>query len=104
MTHLQSLFQDIGNMPQLKKSLLSKYPYVAMDPEIQSGWPCIKETRVRVVDIFRATVKGYSNKKIIMQFKEMDVNLTTEQLNQAFCFTLEWINFLNASKNIKTSG
>ncbi len=100
MIHLQALFQELGVIPQLNKNLLSKYPDIAIDPEIQSGWPCIKGTRVRVIDIFRATVKGYSNKKIIMQFQEMDVKLTNEQLNQAFSFTLEWINSLNASKNI----
>ncbi len=103
MTHLQTLFQETGQIPQFNKNLLSKHPEVSRNSEIQSGWPCIKGTRVRVVDIFRATVKGYTNEKIIMQFKEMEVNLTTKQLNDAFNFTLEWLNDLNARKNKQAS-
>ncbi len=52
------------------------------------------------LDIFRARIKGYSPQNIIMQFKEMDVNITLEQLNQAFSFTVEWLYSLHAKKKI----
>lgn len=103
MTQMQVLFSESGQIPQLKRNLISKYPDISTDPAIQGGWPIIKSTRVLAFDIFRARIKGYSSQDIIMQFKEMDVHLTLEQLNQAFSFTLEWLYSLHAKKKIRTT-
>ncbi|HCS78574.1 TPA: hypothetical protein DIV55_02420 [Patescibacteria group bacterium] len=103
MTNLQQIFSDTSGNPTFHKSLLTKYPTVSINPNIQGGWPVIKGTRVTTIDIFRAIIKGHSPESIILQFKEMGVSLNKDQLDNAFRFSLEWLYFLHAKREKKAT-
>jgi len=51
---LQVLFPENNSIPQIPNKLFQDFPNIVSDPEIHSGWPHIKGTRILAMDIFRA--------------------------------------------------
>ena len=101
---LQILYPEGKSIPTIPRNLITNFSNIICDSDIHSGWPHIKGTRILATDIFRSQVQGYSLNNMIMEFKEMGVLVSKEQLEEAFLFTLEWLRYsLNEEKNSKTS-
>jgi len=62
-----------------------KNEYVTVDPEVRFGKPCIKETRIAVVDILNLLSAGYTMGEIIEQYPE----LNKKQVKGAIQFATE---------------
>lgn len=103
MTSTQVFFPKENSLPSIATKLLNQFPNIAIDPDIHSGWPHIKGTRVLATDILRAQIQGYSLETMIMEFKEMGVKVTKEQLVEACRFTIKWMNYLDEKKASKSS-
>lgn len=87
------LFPETGErLPIPPSYLLAKFKSITTTPEIHSGLPHIKNTRILAADIFRAIVKGYSYERILMDFKEIGVSVSKRDLEDAFNFTVSWLN------------
>jgi uncharacterized protein (DUF433 family) len=56
--------------------------YISINPEIRFGKPCIKDTRIAVVDILQWLASGMSNKEILEDFPE----LKEEHIRAALAF------------------
>lgn len=97
------LFPNSHTKPKISQNLLQKYTNIAVNPQIHSGWPHIQNTRILAVDIFRAIVKGYTYERITMDFKEMGVRVTKIELEDAFNFTLSWLNEASNEREKKAS-
>lgn len=76
----------------IQPSLVSKYKYISINSEIQSGLPCIKGTRIVVFEVFIAQMQGYSIDKLILDYKEMKTPVTREKLLEAFEFSAEVVS------------
>ena len=101
---LQILFPETISLPFVPNKLFQQFPNISSDPDIHAGWPVIKGTRILATDIFRAQVRGDSTDELIMQFKEMGIkNVTKNILNEAFRFTLKWMESLDEKKAKKIS-
>ena len=48
--------------------------YISIDPEIRFGKPCIKGTRISVVDILLWLASGMSNEEILEDFPALEDN------------------------------
>lgn len=104
MTMLQVLFPETITLPYISKNLFQQFPNITSDPKIHAGWPVIKGTRILATDIFRAQVEGHSVSELTMQFKEMGIkNISKDILNEAFRFTIKWMNSLDEKKSLRTS-
>ncbi|KKR31348.1 MAG: hypothetical protein UT63_C0073G0014 [Candidatus Gottesmanbacteria bacterium GW2011_GWC2_39_8] len=103
--HTYQIFSVEGNeIPFIPKKLFSEYPDIVSDLNIHSGWPCIKNTRIKATDIFMAQVlKGYGIEKMVLDFKSMSIKVTKKELEEACRFTIEWLHALNEKKTTKTS-
>lgn len=103
MISFNLLFTE-GSPPRIPKKLIRSYPAIAISPRIRSGWPHIKNTRILATDIFRAQVKGSTYATLLEDFRGMGVKINKEAFEQAYGFTIEWLNYLyNAKKGSKTS-
>lgn len=101
---LQVLFPEKTNLPYLSNNLLQQFPEIVSDPNIHSGWPVIKGTRILATDIFRAQVEEHSAEELILQFKEIGIkHITSNIINEAVRFTLKWMSSLDEKKSQKTS-
>lgn len=97
------LFPKSHTKPKIPQNLLQKYTNIVVSPQIRSGRPHIQNTRILAVDIFRANVKGYTYDRLIMDFKEMGVKVTKRELEDAFNFTLSWLNEASNEREKKAS-
>lgn len=85
-----------------KSSLLSEYSHIAIDPLIQGGQPHIKGTRILASEVFIAQLEKISIDKLLLEYKHIGVDVTKDQLREAFKFTLESIaRYLNERKTSK---
>lgn len=101
---LQQILTFQGNLPPVPKKLLLDYPNIAINPEIHSGLPHIKGTRILAFDIFRSQVKGHSINSMILDFKTMGVIVSEKQLEEAVRFTLDWLHdIIHGQKTSKAS-
>jgi len=62
-----------------------KNKYITVDPEVRFGKPCIKETRIAVVDILNLLSAGYTIEEITEQYPE----LNKKQVKGAIQFATE---------------
>lgn len=85
-----------------KSSLLTEFPHIAIDPLVQGGQPHIKGTRILASEVFIAQLEKISLDKLIMEYKQIDVHVSKEQLQEAFQFTLASISrYLHEKKTSK---
>ncbi|MBF0264951.1 MAG: DUF433 domain-containing protein [Gammaproteobacteria bacterium] len=56
--------------------------YITINPDIRSGKPCIKGTRITVYDILEYLAGGMSEKEILDDFP----NLSHEDIQMVFAF------------------
>ena len=56
--------------------------YISMDPDIRFGKPCIKGTRIAVLDILQWLASGMSNQEILEDFP----SLREEHIRAALAF------------------
>ena len=47
------------------------YEYISIDPDIRFGKPCIKGTRIAIVDILRWLSSGMNQSSIMMDYPEL---------------------------------
>ncbi len=95
MTSLQILFAEGKTKPAIPEKLFHRYPAISSDLKIHSGYPHIKGTRILVLDIFRALMKGTSLNSISKEFKSMNITVKRESLEEAYRFTVDWLHYLN---------
>ena len=101
---LNQILSPEGDLiPHIPTKFQAEFPHVVSDPHIHGGWPHIKGTRILAMDIFRAQVKGYSFNKMIMDFKEMGIKVSEQELKEAFRFILEWLRYVDEKESAKTS-
>lgn len=87
---------------KLPSSFVNRFPNINLDPNIHSGRPHIKGTRVLAADIFKANaIKGYSLGKIRMEFKEMGIDLDEKILDEAISFTLSLLQYIKSGNKDK---
>lgn len=104
MSLFQAFFQENKLLTAIPSSLFANFPQITTNPDIHSGLPHIKGTRILATDVFRAQIQGYSFDQMLMEFKEMEVPVSKSQLEQAFSFTVELLHLFNekeASKRTK---
>lgn len=88
----------------IPSSIFIKYKYITVDPAIQSGRPHIRGTRVIASDVFVAQMEKITLDQLIIDYKRLGINVTKEQLREAFEFTLESITrYIHGKKAKKTS-
>ncbi|MBP9152275.1 MAG: DUF433 domain-containing protein [Flavobacteriales bacterium] len=56
--------------------------FIAINPEVRFGKPCIKGTRIAVVDILQWLASGMSNQEILLDFP----SLKEEHIRAALTF------------------
>lgn len=100
---LQIFFPEQNTLPFMSKKLFSEYPSIKSDPDIHSGWPHIRGTRILASDVLRAQIQGYSIEAMRMQFQEMGVSVKNEALTEACRFTIEWMHILNEKEASKAA-
>lgn len=100
---LQVFFPEYNTLPFMPKKLFSEYLSIVSDPDIHSGWPHIKGTRILASDVLRAQIQGYSIEAMLMQFQEMGVYVKKEALTEACRFTIEWMHSLNEKETPKVA-
>lgn len=103
MTSLNALFSEGKSAPAVPQKIIKSFRYISIDPQIRSGWPHIKNTRILVTDVFKAQVKGSSFESLLSDFKEMGIKIDKKALEEAYMFTIEWLHYLNAKKTSRTS-
>lgn len=59
--------------------------YIAIDPEVRFGKPCIKGTRISVYDILGWLAAGMKNEEIIEDFPE----LTNEHIQASLAYAAD---------------
>ncbi len=67
--------------------------YISINPEVRFGKPCIKDTRIAVVDILQWLASGMSNKEILEDFPE----LKEEHIRAALAFAAHRETFTKLS-------
>jgi uncharacterized protein (DUF433 family) len=100
MTATQIFNQGSTEIPNFPINIWRNYPHIISDPEIHSGWPSIKGTRIIATDILRSQIEGYTLDAMLMEFKQLGAKVTKEMLQEAIDFSIDWLHFL---KNEKTS-
>lgn len=104
MTATQIFNQGDMDIPKFPINIWKIYPNIISDPQIHSGWPSIKGTRIIATDILRSQVEGYSLDAMIMEFKQIGATVTKKMLQEAIDFSIDWLHFLkNETTSRKTS-
>lgn len=103
MTSMKALFTEGKKRPSIPQELFNTFPHISSDPEIRSGWPHIKGTRVLVTDIFRAQIKGYSFDTLLSDLNSMGIKIKKIALEEAYRFTIEWLHYLNEKETFRVT-
>lgn len=101
MTLFQAFFQENKLLTPVPRSLFVKYPHITTDPDVHSGLPHIKNTRITTSDVFRGQIQGYSLDQMLMEFKEIGVPVSKKELEEAIGFTIELLNIFNEKDSSK---
>lgn len=101
MTLFRAFFQENKLLTTLPSSLYVKYPHITTDAGVHSGLPHIKNTRILTSDVFRAQIQGYSLNQMLMEFKEIGVPVSKQELEEAIGFTIELLNIFNEKDSSK---
>lgn len=103
MSDYSKIFYSKDFIYIIPQSLFTKYQHISIDPDIQSGMPHIKGTRITVLDVFLAQLEGNSIESMIFEYKKMGIDVSRKQLLEAFEFAAEAISkFTNGKRAKKT--
>lgn len=91
-----------GSLPKVIPSYLFKrYTRIASDPDIHSGWPHIRGTRVLTSDVFKNWLQFNQIDRLAKEYKSIGAKVSDNDLNQALEFMIAWMS-INLNETKKT--
>lgn len=93
-----------GKFPQnIPNSLFLKFNKISTDPQVHSGWPHIKGTRILASDVLRSFIQYEELGQLIKEYRKMGAHVSSGDLDQALRFMIAWMNLdLNETKSKAT--